>query len=75
MPIKVGAMDKPLNSSDMALIDNLDEKDRDKLRYFLRLLLQQSKYRRLRQELKSRREEISKGQTLSHEEIWERLDV
>jgi len=43
--------------------------------YFARLLISQSKYRRLQQEVLERKQEIKKGETLTHQEIWDKVDV
>ncbi|HHB89885.1 MAG TPA: hypothetical protein ENK60_01100 [Anaerolineae bacterium] len=60
---------------DIRLIEKLDEEDQEKVAYFLKLLLEQSKYRRTNDELRERREEIERGETLTHEEIWAEFDV
>ncbi len=62
-------------ATEMQIFEQLDEKDREKARYFLRLLLEQEKYKKTRAELRERREEIERGETLTHEEIWSQLDV
>ena len=57
------------------ILDKLDEKYREKLSYFARLLISQSKYRRLQQEVLERKHEIKKGETLTHQEILDKVDV
>ena len=57
------------------LIDKLDHEDREKVSYFVKLLMRQSKYRRLQAEVSERRQEIKRGDTLTHKEIWEELNV
>ncbi len=56
-------------------IKYLDRQDREKIKYFLNLLLSKEKYIKLKKEISNRRKEISEGKTLSHEEIWKELDV
>jgi len=53
----------------------LDKDDQEKLSYFLRLLLNKSKYKKLKDEINIRRDEINKGQILNHDEIWIRFYV
>ncbi len=64
-----------IDMKDMRIFEKLDAEDREKVEYFLELLIEQSKYRKLRAELSERREEIRKGEVLTHEEIWSRLGV
>ena len=52
------------------LLEKLDEQDREKAVYFLKLLLEQEKYRKTKVELRERREEVQRGDVLTHEEIW-----
>ncbi|MCD6151035.1 MAG: hypothetical protein J7J70_05205 [Deltaproteobacteria bacterium] len=56
----------------MNIIEKLDEKDKDKVSYFVQQLLYQSKYQSLKKEVVQRREEIQNGETLKHKEIWTR---
>ncbi len=60
---------------DIRLLEKLDEEDQEKVAYFLKLLLEQSKYQQTREELRERRAEIDRGETLTHEEIWDQSDV
>ncbi len=62
-------------ATDIQLLEKLDEQDREKAVYFLKLLLEQEKYRKTKAELRERREEIQRGDVLTHEEIWSQLDV
>jgi len=62
-------------STNLRLIEKLDAEDQEKAAYFIKLLLEQSKYRKTKAELRERREEVQRGETLSHEEIWSQLDV
>lgn len=57
------------------LIDKLDQNDRAKIAYFIKLLITQEKYRKIQEEITQRRKEILNGETLSHEEVWKELDV
>lgn len=56
-------------------MENLDQTDKEKVAYFIRLLLNQTKYRALQQEIDHRREEIQHGDTLSHDAIWDQVHV
>jgi len=51
-------------------LEKLDKKDREKLLKLAKLLYEQKKYKKLREEVEERRKEIIKGEVLSHEEIW-----
>ena len=55
------------------VIENLDKEDKEKVSYFIRLLLKQAKYRQLKEEIASRRDEIQRGETLTHDEIWDKF--
>ncbi len=57
------------------LLNSLDKADQEKVLYFMRLLLKKEKYESLKREIQQRREEVAQGETLSHEEIWDRSDV
>ncbi len=61
--------------SAMNIIEKLDQEDKDKVSYFIRLLLHQSKYQTLKKEIALRREEIQHGETLTHEAIWDQMNV
>lgn len=50
----------------------LEETDRDILIYFAYNLLKKEKYKKLREEIEKRREEIKRGEVLTHNEIWEK---
>ncbi len=60
---------------DLKILEKLDNQDQEKVAYFLRLLLNQSKYKRLKAEISERRKEIKKGNSLTHEEIWKEVNV
>ncbi|MDQ7056620.1 MAG: hypothetical protein Q9M89_09305 [Persephonella sp.] len=51
-------------------LEHLDKKDREKLIKFAKELYKQKKYKTLRKEIEERRQEVLKGEVLSHEEIW-----
>ena len=51
----------------------LEETDRDILIYFAYTLLKKEKYKKLREEIEKRREEIKRGEVLTHNEIWEKI--
>ncbi len=59
----------------MDVIEKLDEEDREKIAYFANLLMQQTKYRRLKKEVEERRQEIKQGEILTHSEIWDSMNV
>ncbi len=63
------------NSCEFNIIDRLDEDDKYKVKYFIQLLIRQEKYNKLKEEIQSRRKEIAQGEILSHDEIWNHLDV
>ncbi len=52
------------------LLEWLDNIGKEKVLHFIRLLLNQSKYRKLKKEIAIRRKEIKNGDTLTHNEIW-----
>ena len=64
-----------MNTLDLKILERLDKADREKITYFLRLLLNKSKYKKLREEISVRRDEIAKKETLKHDELWNNLDV
>ena len=53
------------------IISLLDDKDKKKVLEFANILIKQNKYRKLREEIDDRRNEVKKGKVLSHEEIWQ----
>ena len=57
------------------ILEKLDKEDKEKVSYFVRLLLNQSKYRTLKEEISLRREEINQGEWLTHDEFWDTLNV
>ncbi len=64
-----------MNTLDLKILERLDKADQEKITYFLKLLLNKSKYKKLREEISVRRVEIAKKKTLKHDEIWKELDV
>ncbi|MHB2149145.1 hypothetical protein ACX8XP_08825 [Calditrichota bacterium LG25] len=64
-----------MNELDLKVLERLDKDDREKITYFIRLLLNQSKYRKLKEEISKRRDEIVRGDSLNHDEIWNKLNV
>ncbi len=52
------------------IINKLDKNDKKLLDFLALELLKKEKYQNLRIEIEKRREEIKKGNTLSHEEVW-----
>ncbi len=58
-----------------SIIEKLDENDRDKIEYFAKLLLNQSKYKKLKNEIEQRRKEIENDETLSHDDIWKGMNA
>ncbi|HFQ94309.1 MAG TPA: hypothetical protein ENK32_09885 [Anaerolineae bacterium] len=60
---------------EMDVIEKLDEEDKEKIAYFASLLMRQTKYRHLKKEIEERREEIKQGETLTHSEIWDSMNV
>ena len=63
------------NLHEFSVLKQLDDDDKSKIEYFIQLLMKQTKYKRLKEEIHARREEISKGEILTHDEIWTHLDV
>jgi len=63
------------NTYEFTVLERLDDDDKYKIKYFIQLLMQQTKYKKLKEEIRARRGEISKGETLTHDEIWTHLDV
>ena len=64
-----------MNTLDLNVLDKLDKADQEKIMYFLNLLLNKSKYKKLKEEISIRRDEIARGETLIHNEIWNNIDV
>ncbi|GBD89010.1 hypothetical protein BMS3Abin03_02954 [bacterium BMS3Abin03] len=60
---------------EVELIDRLNKEDKEKVSYFVRLLMNKKRYSKLKAEIDSRRREIKKGKTLKHEDIWKKVNV
>jgi len=56
------------------IISLLDNDDKKSLSEFASILIKKNKYNRLRKEIEDRRTEITKGEVLSHEELWQDID-
>jgi len=56
-------------------IDHLKTADKEKISYFLNLLLKKKEYNDIKKEISSRRKEIKLEKTISHDDIWNKLDV
>jgi hypothetical protein len=63
------------NRYEFNILEKLDNEDKYKIKYFIRLLVQQEKYNNLKDEIRSRRKEIAQDETLTHDELWTSLDV
>lgn len=57
------------------ILSKLNPEDKEKIIYFAKILLRQEKYQKLKKEIEERKKEIEKGEILTHEEIWNRLNV
>jgi len=61
--------------STVNVIEKLNKEDKEKVSYFINLLLSHSKYQKLKEEIAIRREEIRDGESFTHEEFWAELNV
>ena len=64
-----------MNASDLKILEKLDPADKEKVSHFLRLLLNKSKYKKLKAEIANRRKQIKRGDSLTHDEIWDLINV
>jgi len=48
----------------------LDDKEQIVVIDFIEKILKSKRYKKIREEIKERREEVGKGEVISHEEIW-----
>ena len=64
-----------MNTTELEILQKLDKNDQEKVMYFLKLLLNQAKYKKLKDEILSRKDEIKHGEVFEHDEIWKELDV
>jgi hypothetical protein len=53
------------------IVSLLNYEDKKKILELANILLKQNKYDKLRKEIETRRNEVRKGEVLSHEEIWQ----
>jgi len=60
---------KSLNSIE-EMWNALNEDEKTSVVNFTKELLKSKKYKKLREEIQKRKEEIDKGEILSHKEIW-----
>ena len=59
----------------MDIINRLKDEDKGKVEYFVNLLIHQSKYRVLKKEIEERRKEIQTGEVMTHNDIWDKMNV
>ncbi len=64
-----------MRSDTIEIVEELDQSDQAKVTYFAKLLLKQEKYQALKTEIEQRREEIQQGESISHDEFWDALNV
>ncbi|GAB6163515.1 hypothetical protein JCM12298_26750 [Desulfothermus naphthae] len=64
-----------MNTTELEILQKLDKNDQEKVKYFLKLLFNQAKYKKLKDEILSRKDEIKHGEVFEHDEIWKELDV
>ena len=64
-----------MHLEEIEIINKLDQNDKEKVVYFIKLLLTKSKYDKLKKEISERREEIKNKEILTHDEIWDKLNV
>ena len=57
------------------ILEKLDSEDKEKIDYFINLILSKEKYNKLKLEINERRADIKNNNILSHDEIWQKLDV
>ncbi|MDQ1328458.1 MAG: hypothetical protein QG641_1743 [Candidatus Poribacteria bacterium] len=53
------------------VVSLLNNEDKKKILELANILLKQNKYNKLRKEIEARRNEVERGEVLSHEEIWQ----
>ncbi len=64
-----------MGMSAINILENLEEDDKNKVSYFIELLLNKSKYQNLKDEISLRRKEIEQDKTFAHDDIWKTLNV
>ena len=57
------------------VLEKLNNEDKEKINYFISLILSKEKYKKLKLEIDARRQEIKNNNILSHDEIWQKLNV
>ena len=57
------------------VLEKLNNEDKEKINYFIDLILSKEKYKMLKVEIEKRREEIKNNNILSNDEIWQELNV
>ncbi len=57
------------------IINQLEPADQEKVEYFVKLLLDQERYKSLRMEIKARRKEIETGRFIKHDDFWKQMNV
>ena len=64
-----------MTTTTIDILEKLEEEDKDKVSYFMSLLLNQSNYKKLKKEISERRIEIEEKDTLNHNDFWKNLNV
>ena len=64
-----------MNTELFNAIKKLDGDDRDKIMYFVNLLIKKEKYDKLKKDISNRRLEIESGETITHDDIWKQMNV
>ena len=64
-----------MTASTVNWIEKPDKEDKEKVSYFINLLLRRSKYQKLKREIAIRRKEIRNGDSFTHEDFWTELNV
>jgi len=64
-----------MTASTVNWIEKPDKEDKEKVSYFINLLLRRSKYQKLKKEIAIRRKEIRNGDSFTHEDFWTELNV
>jgi sialic acid synthase SpsE len=59
----------------MEVVSLLNGEDKKKILELANILLKQNKYNKLRKDIEARRDEIKRGEILSHEEVWQNRDI
>ncbi len=57
------------------IINHLQREDQEKIFYFINLLLEKNEYKQLAKEISQRRNEIKNNKIISHNDIWNDMDV